>query len=129
MGSIIKEFNVDSDVTKTWEKVSSVGDVTELLAGMITECQLDGDKRRCTFADGMEVEEKIISVDHQAKRLSYTVTQGPMPIDFHMASIQVSDSSDGTKLVWTVDITPQELVEPISGMMDMAISIMKTNLQ
>jgi len=127
MTSIIKIIDVKKDVDYVWEKVRNVGGVTEL-TNLITECRLDGDTRYCTLADGAKLVEKIISIDEAVKRIGYTITDGPMPLDFHFASLQVVKNGSGAQMIWSVDFKPDALAEGFAPMMDMIAESFKENL-
>ncbi|MEE2810977.1 MAG: SRPBCC family protein [Pseudomonadota bacterium] len=127
MTSIIKRFDVGADAAKAWGMISDTGGVTRL-TNLITECRLDGDQRHCTMADGSHVTEDIISVDRENMRLVYTVTDGPMPLDFHCSTVQVLERGDAASVIWTVDIKPDALAEHMAPMMDMVAANMRDAL-
>jgi len=80
------------------------------------------------MADGSKISEKIISVDPSHKRLAYTITGGPLPIEFHCSTMQVFKNGDDARLEWSVDILPDELVTHLEPMMDMVADNIKTTL-
>jgi len=127
MASITKHIPAAAGAQKAWQMVSDIGGVDKLV-GMISTCSLDGDKRYCTFADGNGVTEQIIGVDETEKRVVYTVTEGPMPIEFHCSTVQVKDAADGAEVVWSVDIKPDALAQPMSDLMDAAAQSMAERL-
>lgn len=91
---------------------------------MIASCSLDGDVRTCTLPDGVAIKERVITVDEDAKRVVYTVTEGPLPMEFHCASVQVVEKNNQTNVVWIVDVKPDEMAAPLSEMMDSAAQSM-----
>lgn len=127
MTSIIKQINVTASCEKAWEMVSDTGNVPALVS-LITECRLEGNTRHCTMADGSKITEKIISVDPSHKRLAYTVTDGPLPMEFHCSTMQVFKNGNGARLEWSVDIMPDELTAHLEPMMDMVVDNIKTTL-
>jgi hypothetical protein len=59
---------------EVWEAVADVGAVhRRLLPGRVIDARIDGDLRILTMPDGHEVRELIVSVDHQHRRLAYSV--------------------------------------------------------
>lgn len=127
MASIVKTIPATAGADAAWQKISDVGAVDQLV-DMIQSCSLDGDTRTCGFPDGQMVKERIISVDQDNKRIAYSVTDGPMPVEFHLAGVQVVEQGESASVVWTVDIKPDELATPMSELMDVAAQSMAAAL-
>lgn len=127
MASITKTIPARGGAAKAWEKISDIGAVDKLVS-LITSCALDGDTRLCTLPDGQAIKERIISVDHDARRVVYTVTDGPLPLEFHCAAVQVTEADSGAEVTWTVDVKPDEIAGPLSDMMDGAAQSMSEAL-
>ena len=67
---------------------------------------------------GAELSEAIVAVDDALRRVAYTITAGPFPLEFHAASMQVSDAGGGrSTFCWTTDLKPDSLAEPFDGLM------------
>ncbi len=110
MASIHVEATVDVTPDELWSRVADAGRVSELL-DVVAESSLDGDIRSCTLADGRPLIERIITVDHDNRRVAYTVLEG-MPVEHHAASMQVLAAGDGrATLRWITDVAPDEVAE------------------
>ena len=117
MASIHVEATVDLPADELWARVSDAGNVSALL-GVVTESSLDGDIRSCTLADGRALTERIIAVDHDRRRVAYTVVEG-MPVEYHAASMQVLDAGDGrATLRWITDVAPDEAAERLGPLFE-----------
>lgn len=127
MASITKTIPARAGGATAWKKISDIGAVDKLVE-MIATCSLDGDVRTCTLADGMAIKEQIISVDEAAKRIVYTVVDGPLPLEFHCASVQVIEADGQANVVWTVDVKPDEIAVPLAEMMEGAAQSMASTL-
>ncbi len=123
MATITKTIPAKSGAVAAWQKISDIGAVDKLV-DMIAACSLEGDTRVCTLPDGQEIKERIITVDEAAKRVVYTVTDGPLPLEFHCASVQVTGATGQAQVVWTVDVKPDEIAAPLGEMMDAAAQSM-----
>jgi Polyketide cyclase / dehydrase and lipid transport len=123
MASITKTIPAAAGSKVAWQKISDIGAVDKLV-DMIASCSLDGDMRTCTLPDGQAIKERVITVDEAAKRVVYSVTEGPLPMEFHCASVQVTEENTQTIVVWTVDVKPDEMAAPLSEMMDGAAQSM-----
>lgn len=117
MASIHVEATVDLPADELWARVSDAGNVSVLL-DVVTESSLDGDIRSCTLADGRALTERIIAVDHDRRRVAYTVVEG-MPVEYHAASMQVLDAGDGrATLRWITDVAPDEAAERLGPLFE-----------
>ena len=120
MATIHREVSLPLTADSLWELITQVGEVPKFLP-MITECRLDGDRRLCTMADGSKLKETIVTNDSMRRRLAYTITEAPFPMEFHSASMQVVPDGAGARLIWITDIKPDGLVEGIAPLFDQAI--------
>lgn len=48
----------------------------------------DDGSRRCSMG-GMELVEEIVTVDDELRRFQYRITEGPMPLEFHLGTVDV----------------------------------------
>jgi hypothetical protein len=122
MASINLKTTLAVSPDNLWSVVKDVGGLSNLL-GVITESSVDGNQRSCTMGDGGELTETILGIDHDNRRVAYTITASPFPIEAHAASMQVSDAGGGkSTFQWITDITPDALAEPFTGLMSGEIS-------
>ena len=117
MATIQKEVELAVSAEELWARVSDVGGLSRLL-NVVEKSSVDGDERSCVLADGAELSEAIVAVDDALRRVAYTITAGPFPLEFHAASMQVSDAGGGrSTFCWTTDLKPDSLAEPFDGLM------------
>ena len=62
---------------EAWAALRRVGEATKLFAPVLVEARLDKDIRTVRFANGMVLREQLLDVDETARRVSYTVLEGP----------------------------------------------------
>jgi len=105
VATITKTATLRAPAADVWTVVSDIGNVPAM-TGMITESVIEGDHRTCRMADGQTVEESILSVDHDLRRLAYRVHSSPFPITEHASSIVVSDDAGRACVTWTTDLLP-----------------------
>ncbi len=97
---------------------------TRLVPGFVVETQLDGDDRLVTFFNGITVREVLVDLDDNARRLVWTVTDGPYR--HHNASAQVfADGARRTRFVWVADFLPHELAGRMADVMERGIQTVK----
>jgi carbon monoxide dehydrogenase subunit G len=111
MASVRVETIVAAPPHEVWAAIADVGAVhTRLLPGRVRDARIEGDTRVLTMPDGTEVRELIVAVDHEDRRMAYSV-QGPgrLELAHHHAAFQVFDHDGGrARLVWTTDVLPHE---------------------
>jgi len=118
MASINKRIPLDADVDTAWAAVRDVGNAPHVFGPVLTDCHLDDDATRVvTFANGIVVNERIVDVDDDARRLAYTVLDGPFT--HHHATFQVTAEPDGTSvLTWVSDLLPDDAAPMVADLME-----------
>jgi hypothetical protein len=87
-----------------WATMSAGGNVHHWFP-MIQSCRLEGSgegaARFCVVADGSDLEERIIEINHDARRFRYAVDRHPLPASDVTASIEVRNIGHGrTHIAW-----------------------------
>jgi carbon monoxide dehydrogenase subunit G len=131
MASICKEFIVRAAPDKVWDALRDFGAVDRrLAAGFVTGSTLeeDGAVRAITFANGMQVRERLVAIDEARRRVVYTAQGGRA--SHHNASAQVLDAGDGTtRFVWVTDMLPDAMATAVEQMMDAGVRAMTACLE
>jgi hypothetical protein len=122
MASIRKDITVAAAPAAAWDALRDFGAVHERVApGFVVDSRRDGADRIVTFASGTRARERLVALDDDRRRVVYTVIDGPLGADHHLASVQVLDAGDGSggsRLVWITDVLPDRLAAPIDRMME-----------
>ncbi len=91
------------------------------------DARLDGDARIVTFANGTVARELLVDCDDTRRRLVYAVISER--VKQHSASVQViADGEARSRLIWIVDVLPNEIAPYIDGQMDQAALAMQKAL-
>ena len=125
MASIHKDIPLDAHPDDVWSAVRDFGALhTRLVPGFVTDTRLDGDARIVTFANGSVAREQLVDCDEARRRLVYAIANERM--SHYSASVQVlSDGDARSRLVWTVDLLPNEIAPYVDGQMDQAALAMR----
>ncbi|MET0902785.1 MAG: SRPBCC family protein [Acidimicrobiales bacterium] len=116
MATITKHIPIATDVDSAWAALRDVGNPHHVFAPVLTDARLEGDSRVVTFANGMVVRERIVTLDDDARRLAYTVEDGPFT--HHHASFTVAEGPGGTCTVtWVSDLLPDDVAPMVEGLM------------
>jgi carbon monoxide dehydrogenase subunit G len=128
MSTLVREIVLDAPADRVWQAVRDFGAVHERLApGFVVACALEGDTRVLTFANGAVAREYLIGVDEDRRRLAYGIRNER--VSHYNASVQIVGEEHGTRLVWTIDLLPNELTDYIARQMDDATRSMKAALE
>ncbi|MGH9577900.1 MAG: SRPBCC family protein [Terriglobales bacterium] len=129
MAHFRKEVEIAAPGDHAWDALRDVGALhTRLVLGFVTDCRLEGDVRTVTFANGAVAKERMVDVSESERRVAWSAAGGPL--SHHNASAQVvSLGPDRCKVVWIVDLLPNEMAQPIAAMVDAALMAMKKTLE
>lgn len=132
MASIIRQTYIDAPAGDVWDAVRDFGAVDRrLVPGFVIESRLDGDTTRVvTFFNGGVAREVLVGIDDDARRLAYSVTEGPLGATHHNSSAQIFDvGDDGCRFVWITDVLPDALTASVGDLMDRGIAVIKQTLE
>ncbi|MEV6906519.1 SRPBCC family protein [Amycolatopsis sp. NPDC051071] len=130
MASITREIQIESSAERAWEVLGDFGTGPSRMApGFVVDTRVETDCRVVTFADGTFVRERRVSVDHDSRRIVYTVIGGSVEPSHDNAAMQViADGARRCRLVWTRDVLPDELAGPMAAVMTQAMTMIKRTL-
>ena len=129
MATLRKQIAIDTGATNVWSAVRDFAEVhTRVAPGFLTRLEMDKGDRVITFFNGLVARERLVTRDDEQCRLVYSVVEG-RPSHYN-AAVQVFPEGEGrSRVVWTIDILPDELAPTIGGMMEHALPIMKKTLE
>ncbi len=129
MASIRKDIPLDATADDVWSAVRDFGALhTRLVPGFVTDTKLDGDARIVTFASGNVARELLVDRDDARKRLAYAIAANER-VKHYAGSVQVLADSDGrSRVIWIVDVLPNEIAPYISAQMDQGMLAMQNKL-
>ena len=128
MASIIKDILIEAPAAAVWDAVADFGAVHRRFApGFVTNVELIPGARMVTFGDGTVAREVFLGVDHDRRRLAYSIDSERLA--HHSASFQVVDEGAGrSRLIWTADVLPDAIAPYISERMDAGLVSAKATL-
>jgi carbon monoxide dehydrogenase subunit G len=127
MASLHREILIDVEPADAWATIRDFGAVQHLVPGFVIDCHLDGDARVVTFADGRMARELLVDIDDKSRRLVYAEPGGRFIT--RSASVQVfADDAKGSRIVWIIDMLPNEFAGLIATNMDKAAAAMQRTL-
>ena len=129
MATLCKQIALNAPAATVWAALRDFEAVHRRVApGFLTDLRMESGDRIVTFFNGLVARERLVTIDDEACRLVYSVVEGRA--SHYNAAVQVFPEGDGrARLVWTIDLLPDELGPTIGGMMDHAAGFMKKALE
>ena len=127
MATLRRQIPLAASAANVWSALRDFGAVhTRVAPGFLTKLEMDKGDRILTFFNGMVARERLVTRDDETCRLVYSVVEGQA--SHYNAAVQVFPEGDGSRLIWTIDLLPDELAPVIGGMMDEAVKVMRKTL-
>jgi hypothetical protein len=112
MATLKREFPVTAGSAAAWQAMRDFGAVhTKVAPGFLTALEMDKGDRVLTFFNGMVARERLVTLDDENCRLVYSVVEGQA--SHYNAAVQIFPEGDGSRIVWTIDLLPNELAPAI----------------
>ncbi|GGI32651.1 SRPBCC family protein [Bradyrhizobium guangdongense] len=124
MASIHNDIALPAPARDVWDAVRDFGALPRrLVPGFVTACELDGDARIVTFANGSVARETLVDCDDSRQRLVYAINSERLK--HYSASVQViADGEAKCRLVWIIDMLPNELAPYVQEQTKAAVTAM-----
>ncbi|MBR1167762.1 SRPBCC family protein [Bradyrhizobium liaoningense] len=124
MASIHNDISLPASARDVWDAVRDFGALhRRLVPGFVTACTLDGDARIVTFANGSVAREVLVDCDDARRRLVYAINNERLR--HYSASVQVvAEGETSCRLVWIIDMLPNELAPYVQGQTKEAVTAM-----
>ena len=128
MATLHNEIHIEARPEAVWDAARDPGALhTRLVPGFVVDTRLEGNVRIVTFGNGFVAREPIISVDDQRRRLAWTAVGGRTT--HYNAVLEVLADDSGTRVVWTIDLLPDEMAAPVSALQQSGLAAMKKALE
>ena len=106
---------------EVWALVGDPARVAEWFSHIV-EATVEGTHREVTLGSGLVLQEEIVTVRDDLRRLQYRIT-GPLPIEHHLATIDVlPDGRDRCVVVYGTDVVPHALAFILDGAVGEALA-------
>lgn len=121
-------IRIDRPADEVWQAVTDPTLIKDWFPGL-SDCTSDGSSRHVTTADGIEVDEEIVTNDAALRRFQYRLLPGAVPVEQHLATVDVIDDGDGTLVVYGVDVQPEAFGPAMQQTVDGAVAGLKAHVE
>ena len=87
----------------------------------IEGCDYDGEVRAFKLPGAGFIKERILKRDAAARYIEYSCFESPMPLEQHLASIQLEPADSGCLMIWHTSVEPAQVEPFIRESMDGAL--------
>ncbi|GAM97324.1 polyketide cyclase [alpha proteobacterium U9-1i] len=125
MASIVLEEVIAAAPERAWSALADFANAHRAFAGVLTDCRLESDDVRvATFANGQQVRERLIGIDHDRRRIAYSA----LSFAHHNATFEVAAAGSGSRVIWSCDLLPNEAATQVRALMEAGLAAVKRNL-
>lgn len=131
MASIRTEFLIEADAARVWKTVGNwENGPADMARGHVVSSRAEGPVRVVTFADGRIARERLVTLDDETRRIVYSVIGDTVRPDHDNAVMHIVEDGEGRcRFVWSRDVLPDELAQPLLAAMREAGPVIKRTLE
>ena len=127
MATLRETLDLHAPARIVWDAVRDVGALhTKLVRGFVRDTRMEEGARVVTFVNGMTVREEIVGVDDDTRRLAYAIPGDRFR--HYQGTVEVNDEGAGSRLVWTIDLLPDEHAAGVRVLMQQGAAAMRATL-
>jgi len=128
MTTLRKEIIIEISADNAWSRLRDVQKTHELFAGVLVDSRVNGDIRTVIFANGMEVDERIMSIDDDLRRIAYAVQSDQFAE--HAASMEIASvNKQQCRFIWISDFLPDANATLVAPLMEQGCAALKKVLE
>lgn len=137
MSSFKIQQDYESSADAVWALVGDFAGIDSWMPG-IESCEVSGEGvgsiRKISMPGGVRVEEKLEAHDAKARSLSYSIGDGPLPVQNYLATIRVTEAGSGCSVDWSAQfelpdgIPDEPIIQALEGAYGGALAGLKAKL-
>lgn len=129
MATIRHHIQIDRSPDEVWKVVADSSTWPTWFPGMDkVVVDDDGTGRTVTLA-GFDVPEAIVTNDDALRRFQYRIRPGGLPVQHHLGTVDVLPVGDGSLVVYSTEIEPDEMGAMIDGGTKAGVEALKAHLE
>jgi hypothetical protein len=128
MATIRHHARIDRAPDEVWAAVSDAGSISTWFP-LIEHSRAQDGVRYCSLQGGGKLEEEIVTSDDRLRRFQYRIVAGDMPVEHHIGTIDVLEDGDTSLVVYSTDVTPDEVAAQMDGVLAEGLAGLKVHLE
>jgi carbon monoxide dehydrogenase subunit G len=128
MATIRHHAHIARSPEEVWKVVADPGAIAAWFPG-IGSVTVEGNVRRCSLGPKVELLEEVVTVDDDLRRFQYRIVGGPLPVSFHLATVDVLPDGDGSLVIYSTDVTPDDAKDLIDPAIAAGVAGLKAHLE
>jgi hypothetical protein len=120
------DIEIDAPADEVWAVAGDFGGI-EWMPG-IESVTVEGDDRTINTS-GMTIVERLVRRDDEARSISYSIVDGPVPIESHEATITVLTAGDGSRVSYSVTTEPDDAAAFMKDVYAGALKALKAKIE
>jgi uncharacterized protein YndB with AHSA1/START domain len=128
MASLRAHTRIARSPEEVWTVVSDAGAISTWFPS-IEKSSVSGSTRSCELAGGVPLVEEIITSDPQLRRFQYRIVGGGVPVNHHLGTVDVLEDQDGSLVVYSTEVTPDELAGQLGPAVEEGLQGLKAHLE
>jgi hypothetical protein len=90
----------------------------------IEACELEGEDRVLSLM-GISIRERLVSRDDDQRTLTYSISESPLNLEHHEATIRVDAAAGGSHVTYDVDVAPDHVLDMLVQTYGQALAALK----
>lgn len=127
MATIRKHVRIAKPADEVWKVVGDAGGIHDWFPPIV-KSSVSGNTRTVELDGGPTLTEEIVTNDGELRRFQYRITDG-MPVEFHLGTVDVLDDGDGSLVVYSTEVTPDDLGSIMDGAIAAGIQGLKEHCE
>jgi hypothetical protein len=111
MANVSMSVKIQAPAAEVWKIISDFNGLPKFVAAIVNSTMEGsgvGAVRTLTLGDGGQTVEKLEGLDEQARSLSYSIVNSPLPLENYLSTMQVRDlGRNKCEVVWSSTFKPK----------------------
>jgi hypothetical protein len=128
MATIRHHARIERAPDEVWKVLSDAGSISTWFP-LIEQSRAEDGVRYRSLQGGGKLEEEIVTSDDRLRRFQYRIVAGDMPIEHHIGTIDVLADGQRSLVVYSTDVTPDEVAEQMDGVLAEGLQGLEAHLE
>ncbi|MDX6299982.1 MAG: hypothetical protein QOF53_1196 [Nocardioidaceae bacterium] len=123
MASVRVHIRIAAPADVVWKVVSDAANVAAWFPA-VAASSVAGTTRSVQLHNGPVITEDIVTSDQVLRRFQHAIRSG-LPVDSHLATIDVLEDPSGALVIYGAEVTPPEAASMMAGLLSEALDGLK----